>query len=196
MSTITRTWITFAALGTGIIHIALVVGAPLPLGIALGALGIAEVVWALFAMAGSRLPAARLALLVAMAPIVVWAVAMFAAVSLDAPAAGSALPLLPLAVAALLEIAAAAAIAVSLRRTAREKNASPAGSGIDGGEQVPAPHAGRYLAALLITGMAVASLVTPALAATEAGGAAVPHGEHPGGFLVDTEHGGHQGRAR
>ena len=37
MSTITRTWLAFAAIGTGLIHFALVVGSPLPLGIVLAA---------------------------------------------------------------------------------------------------------------------------------------------------------------
>ncbi|MCU1424464.1 MAG: putative rane protein [Microbacteriaceae bacterium] len=180
MSTITRTWIAFAALGTGTIHLALVIGAPLPLGIALGALGVTEVLWSLFAMAGSRLPAPRLALLGAMAPIVLGAVVLFAAVSLDAPAAGFRLPLLALAITAVLEFAIATAIAVSLRRSAHGA----------GAPENAVPHTGRYLVALLVAGMAVASLVTPALAATEAGGAAVPHGEHPG-FFVDNGHSGH-----
>ncbi len=45
LSPIVRGWLAFAALGTGLIHLALAVSAPLPLAVAFGAIGFVEFAW-------------------------------------------------------------------------------------------------------------------------------------------------------
>jgi len=55
MSAITRTWIAFAAVGTGLIHVALVIGSPLALGIPLAILGVIEFGWGILAFTLNRM---------------------------------------------------------------------------------------------------------------------------------------------
>lgn len=158
---IVRTWMAFAAIGAGLIHLALVLGSPLPLGIAFAALGLVEFGWGVLSVARDSVPLPRIALTVALAPIVIAGIASgfgFAAVP------GS-VRVLPFAVASLFEIFIAGVLASQLRRGAR-KEASPV-----------TPAVGRYLLGLLVGGLVVASLTTPALAATEAG----QHGQPIGG---------------
>jgi hypothetical protein len=164
MSQITRTWLAFAALGAGMIHLALVISSPLPLGIAFALLGLTEVVWGILAFIRDRIAAPRVVIAVAMAPVVVWALALATAVVLGQPAIASGLPVLPLSIATLFELLIAATVAAHLRGDSERAKSSPS--------------AARYLGALFIGAIAVSALTTPALAATEAGAFALPHGEH------------------
>ncbi|HWR86409.1 MAG TPA: hypothetical protein VN200_10480 [Rhodoglobus sp.] len=168
MSPITRTWVAFAAVGTGLIHVALVLGSPLPLGIALAVLGLAEFFWGVLTFARDAPPAPRIALAVAVVPLV--ALGLFTVVAV---AGGFTIPsgfLLPLGLATLLEVAAAALLGRALRTS------GPA----------PAPGVGRYLIALFAGAVVVGAITTPALAATTAGANAVPHGEF---HFEQTDHG-------
>jgi len=172
MSTITRTWLAFAAIGIGLIHLALVIGAPLALGIPLALLGLAEFGWGVLTFARDTVPAPRVALIVAIVPVLTWALLLAFASTSENSALAEALPLLPFAVATLLELVIAAIIGASFRR--RDAPAH-------------APGVARYLLGLAAGALVVAALTAPALAATEAGEFAVPpsqlfdlpgHGSH------------------
>ena len=179
MSTIIRTHAAFAAVGAGLIHLALVVGSLPPFAVAFALVGAAELVWGVAAMAAPRLPLPRAAFAGALLPTLLWAAVLLAEVALGTPAAGGAasLPLLPLAAASALGLFCAAVLGVRLRRSA-----PPAPR--------PAPGAARYLVGLFAGALVVASITTPALAATEAGRYAHPHGEHS--VIVDPHHGDHR----
>lgn len=174
---IVRTWVAFAAIGAGLIHIALVLGSPLPLGIAFAMLGLAEFGWGVLTFARDSVPLPRVALVVALAPIVI--AGALAATGLGLVIPGS-VRLLPLAVASLFELFIAGVLASQVRRGVR-KEASPV-----------TPAVGRYLLGLVVGGLVVASLTTPALAATEAGQHAQPHGGDAGlGTISFPTHGTH-----
>lgn len=144
MSTITRTWIAFAAIGTGLIHGALVIGAPLGLAIPPCSpryrgvrLGCARVNPRHTARSPRRDGSCGCAL--------------------------GRCQHLPTFVAGTLSLHA--------RRTREGCHVART-----------TPSAVRYLTALMAGGLVVSALTTPALAATEAGSYAQPHGEHDGSF--------------
>ena len=169
MSTITRTWLAFAAIGTGLIHFALVIGSPLAIGIVFALFGLIEFGWGVFTFARDGFPAPRAVLIGAMVPIVAWALLLVAATASETPTLASSIPLFPLAIATVFELFIAITVAVHLRRVSD----APART----------PGVGRYLTGLFIGGLVVAALTTPALAATPAGANAQPHGEHTDFFL-------------
>lgn len=175
MPTITRTWIAFAAIGTGLIHVALVIGSPVGLGVALAVLGLTEFGWGVLTFARDSVPFPRAALVVALAPALAWALLVAVASASENVELAASLPLLPLAVATLFELVIVAVIGVHLRRP--DAPANP-------------PGVARYLISLLVGALAVAALTTPALAATQAGLYAVPHGEHSDLFDIPG-HGAH-----
>jgi hypothetical protein len=173
MPAITRTWLAFAAIGTGLIHLALVIGAPLGLGIALAALGLAEFVWGVLAFARETLVLPRAALVVAIVPVAAWTLLLVISSVSEAPGIAASLAFLPLAVANLFELFAVAVLGRHLRRR-RTTDATP-----------PSPSVGRYLLGLAVGALVVAGLTTPALAATQAGLLVAPqtglfddHGSH------------------
>lgn len=180
MSSVTRMWLAFAAICTGIIHAALAVTAPLPLALLLAGLGLVELAWGVLALVRDRIPAPAAVLAAALVPLAGWGILVLAAASGGAGEILEALPLLPMAVAAVFQLFVALVIGRQMRsgtRTAISDSPTP----------IPA---GRFLAALFAGALASAALVTPALAATGAGEGALPHGH--GVFPADTsEHGGH-----
>jgi hypothetical protein len=171
MSAITRTWIAFAAVGTGLIHVALVIGSPLVLAIPLGLLGIIEFGWGVFAFTREQLPTPRAAMVVAVAPLVAWGLLVAAASTLKVPALVAVLDVVPWGIAAIFQIFVAGMLARHSRRVREGKRTAASATG-----------AARYLAALMLGALAVSALTTPALAATEAGINAQPHGEHDSSF--------------
>ena len=176
MSTITRTWLAFAAVGTGLIHFALVVGSPLPLGIVLGVIGLAEFGWGVMTFARETVPFPRAVLIGALVPLLGWGLLLVTSTVAEDPALAASLPFLPLAVATLFELFIAVVMALHLRRLADASRPAPRVPGV-----------ARYLVGLAIGGLVVAGLTTPALAATPAGSVAQPHGEHTGNpFTTDT----------
>ncbi|MEP6479831.1 MAG: hypothetical protein ABJB03_10600, partial [Rhodoglobus sp.] len=72
MSTITKTWLAFAGIGTGLIHLALVIGAPLPAGIVLALIGAIEFGWGVFTFAREKVAAPRVVLAGALVPLLLW----------------------------------------------------------------------------------------------------------------------------
>ena len=190
MSTVTRTWLAFAALGTGMIHLALVISSPLPIAAILLLLGLVEFAWGVLTFIRERISYPRWVLFGALLPILLWGLLAAAATALEAPAIASSLGLAALGFATLLELFIAVVLAVQFRR------------GVDFSKPSKMPSPVRYLSGLLVGGLVVAALTTPALAATEAGVYAQPHGEHSDSFvprvnLTDTsvlnlpEHPGH-----
>ncbi|MGV8885859.1 MAG: hypothetical protein ACOH1T_09795 [Microbacteriaceae bacterium] len=185
MSPIIRTWLAFAAIGTGLIHVALVVSSPLPVAIVLAVIALAELAWGVGLMASGRLLVPRLALAGALVPIILWSAVLLVAIESDATVISS-LRFLPLSLAAVLEIFVAGTIAIQIRR--RFMGGDTTGDTSASVDAATQPAAGRYLLGLIIGSLAVASLTTPALAATQAGDFAVPHGEHSF-FQGDEGHG-------
>ncbi|GAB3136646.1 hypothetical protein [Marisediminicola antarctica] len=180
MSQIVRTWLGFAAIGAGLVHLALVISSPLPIAAVVLLLGVTEIAWGVATFARESVPTPRVAGVVAIAPLVAWSLLVVVATMLDAAWLAASLPLLPMAVASILELFVAAVLATHLRRV---RNAG-------GTATVPAlPSAGRYLVGLMAGALLVGALTTPALAATEAGRYAQPHGSHDAD-LVPPEDGG------
>lgn len=166
MSAVVRGWLGFSALGAGLLHLALVIGSSLAVGIPLVLIGAAEFAWGVFAFSAPALPLPRLARVAALVPILGWV----ALLVLGGIGAIGGLRVLPMLVASLLDLAIAIGITWILRRDARTP---------------PVPlRPGRYLLSLGAGALVVAALTTPALAATEAGDAAIPqilpggHGSH------------------
>jgi len=171
MSTITRSWLAFAAIGTGLIHFALVVGSPLVLGIILAIVGLAEFGWGVLTFAREDVALPHLVLVGALTPMLAWGLLLVASTAAGTPAIAQALPLLPLAVATLFELFIALTIAIHLRHLAEHKPGPRA------------PGVGRYLLGLSAGGLVIAALTTPALAATQAGADAQSHGTSTGQFF-------------
>jgi hypothetical protein len=159
---VVKAWLGFAALGAGLIHLALVIGSPLPLALPLLAVGIAEFGWGVIAFTATRLPLARVVRVAVLVPILGWAALLLLGGSAGIPG----VRVLPMLAASLLDLAVAIAITFVLRR----RDAAPASP----------MRSGAYLLALAAGAVVVAALTTPALAATEVGGAGGGDGSGPG----------------
>jgi hypothetical protein len=155
-----RGWLAFAAVGTGIIHLALVIGAPLPLAITFGALGFVEFAWGVLAFAREPF-APKAAIAVAIAPIVVWGGLITVAASGGMPELAASLNLLPLAIASFFELFIVAVLGGHLRRGVNRKP--------------PVSSTAKYLIGISAGALVVAGLTSPALAATDAGLGAPSH---------------------
>lgn len=178
MSQVTRCWLSFAAIGSGVVHLALVISSPLPLAVPMLVLGLAELIWAVSVLVKDRIVTARLAQIGATAPLILWSLLVVVATMLGTPQIASPLRFVPMAIAAAFELFIAGTIAVYLRRVAAASHPDAA----------PAPtqtqSAGRYLAAVFVGGLLVGALTTPALAATQAGTVAQEHGGTMGGMMM------------
>lgn len=174
MPQITRTWLAFAALGAGLIHLALVISSPLPVAIALALLGVSEVGWSVLTFAKDDLVLPEVVRIVAVAPVILWSLLVVASVLFDAPFLASSLTLVPMSIALVFQLFVALVLTLHLRRLA-DSDATP--------PTPRTPTAGRYLLALTAGGLLVGALTTPALAATEAGHYAQPHGDHQASFV-------------
>lgn len=166
MATLAPVWLAFLAFGAALIHLAVGASATAPLAVVLVGLGVAELGWGVLVLIRNRVVAARTTLVLTLAPVLLWGGIAGMGGGLGLAPDALRLPFFPLAVASLFTLAIAAGIAVALRRSGR----SPAASSGPGR---------RYLLGLISAGVLVAGLTTPALAATEAGRQAVPHGSHP-----------------
>jgi hypothetical protein len=173
MPAVVRCWLAFAALGAGLIHLALVLRAPAPIAVALVGLAVAELVWAIAALRGDDAPVPRLAMLVGSASAAGWAMLIV----VDASAVSG----LAMGIATLFDVGVAVALAARSRRAAdrRADAARPAAVGTAGdatSETALPPRAGRFVLGIGAGALVVGALTTPALAASEAGEHAQPHG--------------------
>jgi hypothetical protein len=157
-----RAFLAVAALGAGLLHAALAPGAPPVLLGLLIAIAAAELGWAAVALASDRPPLFAVVPVLALLPVAVWAA--LAVVGATA-SSGSVLvlPLAPMAVASVLDLAVAGTSAVVIRRDR------------------PAPQdtgALRFVIALALSAAAVCAITIPALGLTESGVAAVTVHHH------------------
>ncbi len=186
MGQITRTWLGFAAIGAGLIHLALVVGSPAPLAVPLFLLGLAEFGWGVLTLARDTLLAPAVARVTAVAPVVAWSLLVVVSTLLQNPAIVASLVFVPMAAATIFNVYIAVVLSVHLRRGASAKGADrPRSDAAASAAASVTPPAGRYLLALGAGALVMAGLTTPALAATEAGRFAQAHGEHSADFVPE-----------
>ncbi|TPW76826.1 hypothetical protein [Schumannella sp. 10F1B-5-1] len=175
MSPILRIWLGFAALGAGLIHLALVIGAPPGLAVAFALLGAAEFAWGTFCFARDEPPLQRLALLFVLLPLVGWIVVLLAASALHSTDVTAALRPLPLVIATLLDTVVAVGLALRMRgrRRAEESGASEPEVEPAADEHPAAPASlastARFLLGVGAGALVIAALTTTGLSATEAG---------------------------
>jgi hypothetical protein len=188
MNAIIRVWLAFAAIGAALIHLAVGAGAPLLLAVALVGLGIAELGWGVAVLVRGRLLWPDVVLLAGLAPVFLWGVVAALGGGFGLPPE-AALPLFPLAVASLFNLFVAGVLAANRRRAG---TATPtAAPGLSAGAAAASsPQGWRFLTGVIVAGFLFSGLTTPALAATDAGTQAAPHGSHsiPG---LDYLNGGH-----
>ncbi len=195
ISALTRSWPTLAAWGAGLIQLGIGAGmvtrgtdaAARGTGVVLVALGAAALAWGVVSLARGRVIAPAVGVGLALAGVVAAVVAMSvdpARVSLHATGVSVVLWLV-------CGVAAAAIARRTSRRTSvRDSAAAPDGVAAtdpDGARAANARTVPRTSAVgILVGSIIVAGLVTPALGATEAGGLAPSHSDHP--MFVDHGH--------
>jgi hypothetical protein len=172
VSQVLRGWLAFAAIGTAVIHLALVISSPLPLSIVLVLLGVVEFAWGVLTLARDRILFPRAARIGAIAPVLVWSLVVVLATMLDDPAVASYFNFIPMFIATVFELFIALSITTVLRREARSSKSASSG---------------RYLLGMFAGALVVAALTTPALSFTTAG-SVDPHAAH---FFTGTGHAGH-----
>ena len=173
MNAVVKAWLGFFALGVGLIHLALVIGSPVALGIPLLVIGIAEFGWGVFTFTAPQVPLARAARVAALVPILGWVALLLLSGSAGVPA----VRVLPMLAASVLDLAVAIATTYVLRR----RGAPPA----------PPMRPGAYLLALGAGALVVAALTLPALVATEVGDLPRPGGQNGPAPVDGTDGHGH-----
>ncbi len=139
---VARSSLGFAALGAGLIHVALAVGASPWLAAALVTIGAAEFLWGVLAVSRPGVPVPRAAIVGALVPPAGWIVLLVAA-SPEGPRP------LPMLAATLLDLVVAIGLAAGRRRAPRAEPRHP-------------------LVGIAVAGIVVAAITIPALIATEA----------------------------
>lgn len=189
MSVITRSWLSFSAIGAGVIHLALVISSPLAIGIPLVLLGVAELAWGVLILVTDRLLWPRLAQAGAITPLLLWSLLTVTATLLSAPQITSSLRFLPMGIATIFELFIAGVLSVVLRRQIETDTATATQTETETETEQSSPvgkpaSAVKYLSAVIIAGVLVGALTTPALAATQAGTVAIEHGGTMGGMMM------------
>ena len=141
-SALTRAALGFAALGAGLIHLALAVGAAPVLATGLLVVGGAEFLWGVLSTARPEALVPRVAIAGALVPPAAWVVLLLAGTP-DGPRP------LPMLAATVLDLAVAIGVATALRRREHPEPRHPA-------------------VGIAVAGLVVAALTVPALVATEA----------------------------
>jgi hypothetical protein len=155
MDAVTRTWLGFAALGAGLVHLALAVGSPVPVAVGLVVVGAAEFGWGVFDFTSERLPWPWAARAGAVIPVTAWALSLATGLGF----AGSLRPF-PMIAASVLDLTVAIGITIVMRRADAAKTAQKKARAMK-----PAVSLSAMFAGALVVGL----VTTPALAATEAG---------------------------
>lgn len=163
----TRSWPMLAALGAGLVLLALGAGAGEALQPALVVLGVAALGWAVLALRAGRAIAPVVVLAVSAAFLVGAGALVGSGTAADADVAAG-----PLAATSAFVVVVAVACGLALRRRRDPRWAArPEGSSTAGFDR-------RTLVGLVVGAALVSALATPALAGTEPGDHAVPHGSH------------------
>lgn len=173
MNLILRTCVAFAALGAGLIHIAISAAEPLSFLGLFALIGAAEVAWAILALARPRLAVPRIALVGALVPIVLAAIGLTASPTVGDRTIAEALPFLAVLSATVLDLFVAVVLAIRLRQGKIE---SVTASSMPNHRETF-----TYLGALLASAAVMTVLTVPAIAAT------------PVGLLGNNSSGGHAG---
>lgn len=181
MTVIVRAWLSFAAIGAGIIHLALVISSPLAIGIPLALFGIAELTWGVLILVKDRLVSPRLAHAGAVTPLLLWSLLTVTVTLLAAPQVASSLRFVPMGIAAIFELFIAGVLSVILRRQTETETETEIEPSTPAAKPATAV---KYLSAVIIAGVLVGALTTPALAATQAGAVAIEHGGTMGGMMT------------
>jgi hypothetical protein len=182
-----RVWLALVALGAGVIVIAVGAGSAFPLTAVLVLLGGSQIAWGLTVLGIERVPIPRLALPLFLGTTLLWGTMVTLTTVLHDSAGVEPLRILPMACASALSIAVAFTLVIRTR-TARTR-ATTIGRGAPGAEGT-GQRPGRFVLSLVFAALVVSAVTTPALAATNAGQYAVPHGEH-GGTSLTEDHTGH-----
>jgi hypothetical protein len=165
-------WPALFAWGAGLIHIAVAAGSPIGVLLPLTALGAAELAWGIVALRLGRMPLVRTTLGVGVAATLGGLVlALF-----------DLMAWIPLVSSSIMLVAVAGAAAATMRGAARTGDGRGAAGRVADAEasaRSSAP-AGRTLIGVVAGALLVSALTTPALAQTNAGDYAVPHGEMTG----------------
>lgn len=166
LAAMTRGWPMLGALGAGLVLAALAAGAGGARQVVLAGLGVAALGWGVLSLRAARPLAPRAALGMSVAALLTGGAAVGSGAMADV--AG-----LPIAAASVFiaVVALSAALAVRARRAEHARVEEPEPTSRD-------PRARGALVGLMIGALLVSALATPALAATQAGELAVPHGEH------------------
>ena len=138
---VTRSALGFAALGAGLLHLALAVGEPPWLATVLAVVGGVEFLWGVLAVSRPGVPVPRAAIVGALVPPVAWIVLLLTGATGPRP--------LPLLAATALDLAVAVILAIGLRRS-------------------PATEPRHPVLGIVIAGLVVAVITVPALIASEA----------------------------
>lgn len=176
-TSISHSLLAMSALGAGLVLIATGAGSS-PVGaVPLVTLGVGALLWAVVVLVRDRVPGLRASFVGAVGTVVVW-VALH---GLASQGVTTVPPLLPTLSSTALLLVVAGVLARRLRRLTLEATA-PDELELDAlvtpRSRRPrrAPTTGRYVLTLLAGAAVVAALTTPALAQTQAGAFAVPHG--------------------
>ncbi|WP_336652041.1 MULTISPECIES: hypothetical protein [unclassified Leucobacter] len=155
-------WSALAALGSGLILLAVAAGASPWLALPLITVAAGEIIWAVVTMRAGRIIAPRTTAIFCTAMIGVAATLLFT----------RSIGILPFLALVSLHWVTAVCAALQLRLARRRDPPSTPAQAAD----ASAPGAAKFLIVLTAQAMLVAAITTPALADTEAGAAAVPHG--------------------
>jgi hypothetical protein len=169
---VAKSLVAIAALGAALIHLALVISAPVPLAVILVILGVTEFGWGMLTLSLGRMLAPQIVRVVALAPVLLWSLIVVIADVLQAPEVASYFSVVPMAVATLFELFSAIVITRQLRNE----------------KQAPGPASSRRAFVGLVVGaLVIATLTAPALAYAQAGGTS-PHARQS---FSTTDHPGH-----
>ena len=150
MSAITRSWIAFAAVGAGLIYLALSTASTPLIGGLLALIGVIGFAWGVLVMFDERFLAPRIAVIACLVPLVLWLVVLLlSGMTGNAELAQGFRPA-PLAAATMLELFIAVAIALHLRR----------------GRVARTPTTRAYAIGVVLGIVVIGALVAPALAST------------------------------
>lgn len=184
LSALARTWPMLCALGAGLVLLALAAGAGGTVGGVTAAAGAAGLGWGVLSLRAGRALVPDLVLGTG-AALLVGAGALVG----SGLAAAAGVPVGPLLAASAFVIVVAGHCAVVVRGRARAGREGRAGRADAAAPRVAAVDGRVPLVGLVVGALLVAGVATPALAATEAGRLAVPHGEHGGGSSSVPDHG-------
>lgn len=176
LAAMTRSWPMLCALGAGLVLAALAAGAGGASQAVLAGLGVAALGWGVLSLRSGRPLAPRTVLGVAVAALLAGGAWVGSGAVTDVagfPLAAASVFIASIALSAALTVRAA-------RRAEHLPTEAPASLRVEEPAKPASrdPHPRRTLVGLAVGAALVSALATPALAATEAGESAVPHGRH------------------